>query len=288
MRPLSSTPPEPRSTRPGRTPTGRAGAPGHRPRLLASVTDASEALLALAAGVDVIDLKDPRRGALGACPPHVLREVVSLCETHDHPGTRPAISAAIGDLVDGMEGTDRAEGADRDAGGADLIALAAAGAAACGVDFVKVGVRIGDPERAVTALRAVARAVRDVTAVTRIIAATYVDLAREGAACDPETLVTIAARAELDGCLLDTARKEGRTILDHAGPDRLASFVAGCRETGLICALAGSIRAEDLPVVVPLGPDYIGARGALCAEGRTGRLDVGRVRAFSAAIRSAR
>lgn len=258
MRSSSSTPPEARST---------------RPRLLASVTDASEALAALGAGVDVLDLKDPAAGALGACPPQVLRAVVRLRETHDPGTTRPAVSAAIGDL--------------QDDGAPGLMALAAAGACACGVDFVKVGVRFVDPDRAVAALHAVARAVREVGGTTRIIAATYVDLAATGAACEPEALVAIAARAELDGCLVDTAIKDGRTLFNHATPDRLARFVTACRGAGLLCALAGSIRLEDLPRAVALGSDYIGARGALCTGGRSGRLDAGRVRAFNAAIRSA-
>ena len=241
--------------------------------MLASVTGLSEALVALGAGVDVVDLKDPAAGALGACPPHLLRAVVRLRDSRDPGIARPAISAAIGDL--------------HDDGGSGLIALAAAGAAACGIDFVKVGVRLVDGDRAVAALREVARAVREAGGTTRTIAATYVDLAPAGAACEPEALAAIAARAEVDGCLVDTALKDGRTLLDHAAPDRVARFVAACREAGMICALAGSIRLEDLPRVVPLGPDYIGARGALCTGGRRGCLDAGRVRAFSAAIRSA-
>jgi hypothetical protein len=272
MRPSSSTPPGARSTR------RAAAAPA---RLLASVTGPAEALVALAGGADVIDLKDPSQGPLGACPPHVLREVVRLCAGQDADRPRPATSAAIGDLWDGTE-------ASSSAGPPALIALAAAGAAACGVDFIKVGVRITDPERATAALRGVARAVRDAGAATRIVAATYADLAARGRACDPELLVTVAARAELDGCLIDTAVKDGRTLLDCTAADRLVAFVAACREAGLRSALAGSIRMEDLPRIVALGPDYIGARGALCAGGRDGRFDPDRLGLFRAALSAAR
>ncbi len=44
-------------------------------RLLVSVVDAEEARVAAAAGADVIDVKDPSRGALGEAAPHVVRAV---------------------------------------------------------------------------------------------------------------------------------------------------------------------------------------------------------------------
>ena len=43
---------------------------------LASVTSAAEAEIVLAAGADIIDLKDPHSGALGALPSPVTREAV--------------------------------------------------------------------------------------------------------------------------------------------------------------------------------------------------------------------
>ena len=54
-------------------------------RMLASVAHAAEAEVVLGLGVDVVDLKDPRRGALGAVSPDLAREAIAAvarrCET---------------------------------------------------------------------------------------------------------------------------------------------------------------------------------------------------------------
>ncbi|RZK86999.1 MAG: hypothetical protein EOO66_20930, partial [Methylobacterium sp.] len=44
-----------------------------RPRLLVSVRDADEAVMATRAGADLVDAKDPVRGALGALPVETIR-----------------------------------------------------------------------------------------------------------------------------------------------------------------------------------------------------------------------
>ena len=46
--------------------------------LLASVTGSREAELAISHGADIVDLKDPVKGALGALEPSVVRDAVSV------------------------------------------------------------------------------------------------------------------------------------------------------------------------------------------------------------------
>ena len=64
---------------------------------LASVRDPAEAELALAAGADIVDLKDPGQGALGAVAPGVIAACVAAI------AGRAPVSATIGDLP--MNGT---------------------------------------------------------------------------------------------------------------------------------------------------------------------------------------
>ena len=45
-------------------------------KMLASVTSVDEALIALDAGVDMIDLKNPSTGALGALDPALVKDIV--------------------------------------------------------------------------------------------------------------------------------------------------------------------------------------------------------------------
>ena len=86
-------------------------------RMLASVTGPAEAEIAIAGGVDIVDLKDPSAGALGAVSLDVVKETVASVA-----GRRP-VSAVAGDLP--MEPA--------------RIRAAALALAATGVDFVKIG-----------------------------------------------------------------------------------------------------------------------------------------------------
>jgi len=235
------------------------------PLLLASVADPGEAAMALRAGAAIIDLKDPRRGALGPCRLGTLRAARALVLRLDP--TRPMSAAA---------GPARSRDAIR----------VAAGAARLGYRFVKCGLEdLSTPARAVAALRRVGRAARAASPGVRLIAATYADAGTVRAL--PWThLPEVAARAGFDGCLLDTATKDGRRLTDVLTDRDLADFAAGCRAAGLMCALAGSLDLESLArTPALLGADFIGARGALCSGGRRGRLDARRVRRFARALR---
>ena len=46
------------------------------PKLLVSVRSSHEAQMAIDVGVDVIDIKEPSAGALGAASPAVIHEIV--------------------------------------------------------------------------------------------------------------------------------------------------------------------------------------------------------------------
>ena len=65
--------------------------------LLVSVRDLNEARIALAAGVDLIDVKEPSRGSLGAASAEDWRSVVEFVA-----GRRP-VSLALGELAEGID-----------------------------------------------------------------------------------------------------------------------------------------------------------------------------------------
>ena len=102
---------------------------------------------------------------------------------------------------------------------------------------------------AVALLRAVRDGVADVPGAV-VVAAAYADARRVAhAPLAPELLPRVARAAGVGCCLLDTAVKDGRGLLDWLAPDALASLVAEAHAAGLQVALAGALRAEDLPVV---------------------------------------
>lgn len=219
-------------------------------QMLVSVMDAAEAELALAGGADIIDCKDPRRGALGALPFEVViavREAVA--------GRRP-VSATLGDLP--MVPALLAERAE---------ALAAR------VDFVKVGL-FDAPETAacIAALAPLARR-------HRLVGVLFADRHP-----DP-SLVALLARAGFAGVMLDTADKSGGGLRRHLDEAALSAFVAAARAAGMLCGLAGSLRLEDIEPLLALEPDYLGFRGALCeGQVRGGSLGAGAVTAVRRAM----
>ncbi len=209
-------------------------------QLLASVVDVGEAELVLAHGADIIDLKDPARGALGALDTDGVRSIVAAIA-----GRRPT-SAVTGDLP--ME--------------PDVLGAAAADMADTGVDYVKVGLFPG--ARRMDCIRALA----PLAERTKLIGVMFAD-------AEPDlALLPLMAECGFAGAMLDTARKGEGRLLDHAGLDRLGDFVSACRRHDLLCGLAGSLEAPDVPRLLLLEPDYLGFRGALCAaQERTAGVD---------------
>ena len=224
-------------------------------RLLISVVDAGEARTAAGAGADVIDVKDPSRGALGEAAPSVVRAVREATPAH------LPVSAALGDGPFTP----------------DAVATLARESAASGAAFVKLGLRETSLAAAAASLRA-ARA--GLPAPVHLVVAGFADFARAGAP-HPLQLPALAAAVGAEGCLLDTAVKDGRGLFHWLDDAALAAFVEACRTRGLLSALAGSLRVEDVARLAPIGPDLVGVRGAACVGDRVaGRIDAERVAAL--------
>lgn len=208
--------------------------------MLASVANLTEARLAAAARVDLIDLKNPAAGALGALPVAEVARIVAAL------GRIRPVSATIGDLP--MEpGT---------------VVPAVAAMAATGVDYVKIGFFPGgDWAGVLQGLKPLAgRGIR-------LVAVLFGDTA-------PELIwVEALAQAGFTGAMLDTADKRKGSLRKLCEPGYLRDFVAAARSLGLLCGLAGSLRAADVPSLLALAPDYLGFRGALCGGNRTGEID---------------
>lgn len=203
--------------------------------LLASVANTDEAMAALDGGADFIDLKNPMEGALGALPLQVIRQVVAVVSR------RRPVSATIGDLP--MQ--------------PGLAADRVARTVATGVDIVKIGL-FGQKGHA-ECIRAMEPLTRG--RGIRIVAVMFAD---QQPGLD---LLPLLAETGFHGVMLDTAEKQGRSLLDWMTEDILADFVQAGKRLGLMTGLAGSLRQEDVAVLAPLGADYLGFRGALCSAG---------------------
>ncbi|MDD1620757.1 MAG: (5-formylfuran-3-yl)methyl phosphate synthase [Methylococcaceae bacterium] len=213
--------------------------------MLASVNSLEEARLVKGFGVDIIDLKQPALGALGALDLETVTEIVAALK----PSAQ--ISATVGDLP--MQ--------------ADVLGKAVQEMAATGVDYVKIGFFPGgDWPGSMDALAGMARQGRALIAV--LFADTHPDF----------SLIETLASAGFRGVMLDTMDKRRGSLTDLMAIDELQEFVRTAKACSLLTGLAGSLKASDIGELLPLDADYLGFRGALCRErNRTAALDEGQV-----------
>ncbi|MGR8979245.1 MAG: (5-formylfuran-3-yl)methyl phosphate synthase [Gammaproteobacteria bacterium] len=220
--------------------------------MLASVTSLEEADLALAADVDIIDLKQPASGALGALDIQTIQAIVSHCD-----GRRP-VSATIGDLP--MHPV--------------TVADAVAAMAETGVDYIKIGFFPGGDWPGT---------IRELSAQTRrhppMIAVLFADTRP-----DLDIIETLQI-AGFKGVMLDTMDKKQGALTDVMAPSTIGAFVMQVKSRRMLCGLAGSLRQKNIPELMPYRPDYLGFRGALC-EGleRSAHLNIDAVANIKQAI----
>jgi uncharacterized protein (UPF0264 family) len=233
-------------------------------QLLVSVANATEALDAVTGGADLIDAKDPVRGALGAVPLSTLRQI------HLAVAGRRVVSAALGDADD-----------------EPAVERMASDYAATGVGFVKVG--FAGVSSSLRVARLIASAVRGVQAAHAprcgVVAVAYADTGGI-TSVDRMALVDAAAGEGAIGVLLDTEHKQGPGLLGLVSPGVLAHWVALARQRALTVAIAGKLTAENFPVIYDLGADIVGVRGAACASGRSGPVVASRIRELRATLLS--
>jgi uncharacterized protein (UPF0264 family) len=229
--------------------------------LLVSVRDEVEAAAAVAGGAAIIDVKEPRRGPLGAADAETAAAVAAAV------GQVPW-TMACGELAD-------AERTARECGGTLLAALEAAlDGRAPPPAAVKVGL-------AATATTQWWRRLADLLAPLppgmERVAVAYADWERAGA--PPPTDVIAAAHAIGCGTLLvDTFDKAAAGLFGCCGAHTATAWVRAARAAGLRVAVAGRIALGEIPAAWALGPDVVAVRSAVCFNGRDGTVRADLVR----------
>ena len=227
-------------------------------QLLVSPSSLAEARNSTAA--DIIDVKKPSEGSLGANFPWVIREIKAFS---DKP-----VSAAIGDF-------------DFKPGGASLAAY---GAACAGADFVKIGLAFEGREQAREVIAAVVRAVKDEFPKKKVVIAAYSDYERMHA-ISPFEMAPLAAECGADYAMVDTGIKDGQSTFAFMDEGVLRSFTETNRRLGLGTALAGSLKFEDIEALKRIGPEIIGVRGMVCGGDRNATVREDLIRNAIAMIR---
>lgn len=215
-------------------------------RLLVSVRTLEEACLAAEAGVGLIDLKEPRLGSLGRVEIDVARDVAARFAS-DCP-----LSMALGEL---------AEWTDTDW---QILRQIPAG-----IRFAKVGLA---GSTAMNDWRLVwQRANALFPDDCHPVAVVYADW-QDARAPQPEQILDGALNNGCRALLIDTWRKDRGNVFVHCETDAIEAIFRRAKAFGLLTVLAGSLTANDLNDALRLAPDYIAVRGAVCSNGREGKL----------------
>jgi uncharacterized protein (UPF0264 family) len=203
-----------------------------------------EATEAIAGGADIIDVKNPQEGSLGANFPWVIKRIREIAPKHIQ------VSCAVGE-VPNLPGS---------------MSLAALGAASLGVDYIKVGLSgFKAAQEATYLLGKVNKAAKQCNPNIKVVATGYADADRISS-IDPLLIPEIAFEADVEVAMIDTAIKDDKNLFSFLTLNQLKRFVDSTHNLGLEAALAGSLRKQDLPAVYRLGVDVAGVRGAACTN----------------------
>jgi (5-formylfuran-3-yl)methyl phosphate synthase len=214
-------------------------------KLLVSPINVEEANICKLGGADIIDVKNPKEGSLGANFPWVIKAVKNAAGSTQ-------VSATIGDF-NYKPGT---------------ASLAALGAAVAGADYIKVGLYdIQTREQAMEMLTKIVRSVKDYDKNKKVVASGYSDYKRINS-ISPFELPAIGEASGVDIVMMDTGIKDGRSTFEFLNNEELKEFVTSARDHGLQTALAGTIKFENIPSLKSISPDIIGVRGCVCGGNR--------------------
>lgn len=241
------------------TNVSRESLPRDRGGWLVSVRNPHEACQAVAAGVDVVDVKEPDRGPLGAADPAQWQAIAEVVVP------KATLSIAIGEAKDAapLDGLPRG------------CRFVKAGPAGCG--------SIAELAAAWDRLRG------QLPAEAELVAVAYADA--EAAAAPPALQILQAAiDAGFHWFLIDTYGKDGRSSLAWLTPAAWSRLEATAVAAGVRWALAGAITRPlwpPRPPLPPLRPDLVGLRGAVCRSGRASSLCPDRLSEWSASFQNA-
>ena len=214
--------------------------------LMISVINGDETHAALEGGADIIDIKNPAEGALGAPSPATIQDACLALK-----GRKP-FSVALGEFP----------------GKPCAAALAAMGSAYFNPDFIKIAfIPHTSPEEIAQTLQEIKKSLCCVQKPISVVAVAYADTLRF-ASWKLEQFSAIAKENGAEGCLIDTREKKNKSLIDYLTWEEIEQFISSCHSRQLFCGLAGCLQISDVMDLTRLEPDIIGVRSAVCGGDR--------------------
>lgn len=199
-------------------------------QLLISVKNVEEAIIALQAGADIIDLKDPNIGALGAL------DLVTSQQIANTISGRVTLSATVGEQHASV----------------NQLINAINSYQQIGIDIIKLAVDdlFARPEFEIE--------IRKITAKNIKLVAVFF--------AEEEIDLSFLAQISLlgfYGAIIDTKQKN-KDLTQIFSTKHLQSFTRICSDHELKSGFAGSLRIRHVDQLASLNPCYMGFRGGVC------------------------
>lgn len=204
-------------------------------QMLISVKNVQEADIALRHGADIIDLKDPGQGALGALP---ITEIHSII---DFVANRKAVSATIGDIPMVPE----------------LIVQYVMQLQGIRLNYLKIG--FFETPDYLPCLKSISLIK---TKCQPLIAVLFAEIRY------PDYLIAEIKKAGFIGIMFDTSIKNGSTYQEYFSEKEFEQLASEIAAQQLLFGVAGSLHLSHVDSAKNMKPDFMGFRGGVCQENK--------------------
>ncbi len=203
--------------------------------------------------VDIIDLKNPSNGSIGAWDSFEIKKAISLFKH------KIQISATLGDIFVNKEFLIKLDQFD-----------------SLNLDFIKFGLLSYNLKNLFEKINLLeSRAYR-----TNLVCVVFVDIERNLELVDKN--LENFYRCGLRHIMLDTYGKNNGNLLKFCRTIYLKEFILKCKNLDIKVGLAGSIQEDEIPIIFNLKPNIIGFRSAICKlNKRTSSIDLHKIRKLS-------
>ena len=200
-------------------------------KVLGSIKNLEEAKTLLNSSIDIIDLKDPSKGALGKLENSEMNLIL------DYINNKKLTSSTVGDLPNDE----------------NIIADTVQDVSEKNVDFIKIGVYEKNYIQTLCKVKS----------NKKLIAVFFADK------FIPDLIILeTLKKSGFSGVMIDTCNKSLGNLFNHISLYEIDKFLTNTKKVNLISGIAGSINSEHLDRIVELNPTYIGFRGALCEDNK--------------------
>ena len=196
-------------------------------KILASIQNISEAKILINSEIDIIDLKDPSKGALGKLNISDIEDIINFINK------KKLTSSTIGDLPNNKK----------------LISKSVDELSILNIDFIKIGVY----------KRSYINTLAEINSCKKLIAVFFADLF-----LPKEKDLLFLKESGFSGVMIDTSNKKLGNLFDHASFSEINNFISNAKKLNLLTGIAGSINESHINQITKINPNYMGFRGALC------------------------